>query len=277
MGQPVPTRSPMTDAGGLATRIWVNFFQSLISAISSAEQFLPPPYWDGTVPGLTMFPNLQGQNLTSGWSITGGTATSGGSNTGAPSVTFGNAQALTADGSIALTSTGNGFNSQIYYLLPNAMLPSSNPLLITNATVDLWLYLPSNVSSPQALEGPNVPLYNGTHIMYPSIQADSASGFWRLWNGSAWVATAFSCISFLATKDQWQHIQVHYQFNAGANQFTYQDLIVNSVPVFQHLGTTYTGALDSGAVSIKTQVQIDNTAVSNATTVYYDGITTRLW
>lgn len=176
-----------------------------------------------------------------------------------------------------LTSSGNGFNSQIYTQHDNASLPSSNPLLITDATVDLWLYIPSTVNSPQALEGPNITMYNGTFQMYPSIQADSASGFWRLWNGSAWVATAFSCTSFLATKDQWQHIQVHYQFDSGANQFTYQDLIVNSVPVFQHLGTTYTGSSNTGSVSIKTQVQVDNTAISTATTIYYDAITTRMW
>ncbi len=239
--------------------------------------FPPAPSWDGMTPGLTMFPNLQVLG-SGGWTISGGTVSSGGSNTGSSAVSYNNhLPALTTIGSIALTSNGNGYNTQLYTAHANASLPSSDPLLITDATVDLWLYIPSTVNSPQALEGPDVTLYNGHHQMYPSIQADSASGLWRLWNGTTWVPTAFSCTAFLATKDQWQHLQVHYQFNSGANQFTYQDLIVNSFPVFQHLGLTYTGSADAGAVSVKTQVQIDNTAGATATTIYYDGITTRFW
>lgn len=236
---------------------------------------LPPPHWDGTIPGMTMFPNLQGLPA-GGWSLLGDPA-SGGSSSGSPSASFGNTPSLTAAGAIALTSNGPSYNSQLFTEHPNASLPSANPLLINNATVDLWLYIPATTSAPQALEGPNMPLYNGTHIMYPSIQADSVSGLWRLWNSSAWIDTPFSCVEFLAAKNQWQHMQVHYQFNTGANEFTYQDLIVNSVPIFQHIGTTYSGAPNNGAVSIKTQVQVDNTASAIATTIYYDAITTRVW
>lgn len=231
----------------------------------------------GFIPGLTAFPNLQASG---NWSVDG--STTGGSSAGKASGAFNGA--FPAPGSIALTSTGPSYNAQLFTEHPNSALPSSNPLLITDATVDAWVWIPSLTDSPQALEGPNVPMYNGTHIMYPSIQADSVSGMWRLWNGAAganggdgWVQTVFSCAAFLAAKDEWQHIQVHYQFDAAANEYTYQDLIVNSVPVFQHLGITYAGAPDTGAVSIKTQVQIDNTAKATATTIYYDGITTQMW
>lgn len=244
---------------------------------ATANTLLQPPAFPGTTPGMTTFPNLQ-ELGSAGWSLTGGTSSSGGTNTGSSAVTYNNASpALTAGGSIALTSNGNGYNTQLYTQHPNADFLSSNCLLLTDVTVDLWFYIPSSSSPPQALEGPNVTLYNGTYQMYPSVQADSATGFWHLWNGTAWVATTYSCTSVLAATNVWQHMQVHYQFNAAANQFTYQDLIVNSVVVFQHLGTTYTGSVNAGAVSIKTQFQIDNTSSAVATTIYYDGITTRAW
>lgn len=231
----------------------------------------------GTIPGLTVFPNLQ--TLPPGsWSVDG--KTTGGSQVGSASVVFGSAfPRLTPCGSIALTSKGPAYNTQLFTQHPNSALPSGNPTLITDVTVDAWIWIPSLANAPQALEGPNVVLYNGSHEMYPSIQADSVSKVWRLWNGAAgdWVPSIFPCTAFLAAKDQWQHIQVHYVFNAAQNQYMYEDLMVNGVPVFQHLGLPFSGAPNNGAVSIKTQVQIDNTASATAMTIYYGAITTCMW
>lgn len=228
----------------------------------------------GTIPGLTMFPNLQALPAAS-WSLDG--SSTGGSSVGGPSVAFN--CPFPAPGSIALTSTGPGYNTQLFTMHANAALPSNNPLLITDVTVDALIWIPSLTAAPQALEGPNVPMYNGSHVMYPSIQADAASGLWRLWNGAAgaWVPTTFSCAGFLAARDRWQRIQVHYQFKAAVNQYIYQDFWLNDVPVFQHLGLPFSGALDNGAVSIKTQIQIDNTATAAAMTIYYDAITIQMW
>lgn len=232
----------------------------------------PVPF--GFIPGLTVFPNLQ--NLPPGnWSVDG--SSTGGSSVGKASVAFNSP--FPAPGSIALTSTGPSYNTQLFTQHPNSALPASNPLLITDVTVDAWIWIPSLTASPQALEGPNVVLYNGSHEMYPSIQADSVSKVWRLWNSAAgdWVPSIFPCAAFLAAKDQWQHIQVHYVFNSAQNQYMYEDLMVNGVPVFQHLGLPFSGAPNNGAVSIKTQVQIDNTASATAMTIYYGAITTCMW
>lgn len=271
-GTGTSTPSLVSGSGISITGSWPNQTVATLATLLSINGFV-------TVPpsGATVFPNLQTLG-SGGWTLTGGTATSGGTNTGSSAVTYNNTSpSLTPGGSIALTSNGNGYNSQVYTQHANASFPGSDPTLLTDVTVDLWIYIPSTVNSPQALEGPNVTLYNGTFQMYPSIQADSASGFWRVWTGTAWSATSFSCTTFLATKDQWQHLQVHYTFNSAANAFAYQDLMVNGAVVFQHLNQSYTGSLNSGVVSIKTQVQIDNTAGAIATTIYYDAINTTAW
>ena len=227
--------------------------------------------------GATVFPNLQTLG-SGGWTILGGTAPSGGTNTGSSAVTYNNSSpSITPGGSIALTSNGNGYNTQLFTQHPNSSFPSSSPALLTDVTVDLWFYIPSSSNTPQALEGPDVTLYNGTYQMYPSIQADSASGYWRVWTGSSWLATTYPIGSLLTTTNVWQHLQVRYTFDSPTNSFAYQDLWLNGVPVFQNLNRSYTGSLNSGALSIKTQVQIDNTSSATATTIYYDAINTTAW
>lgn len=220
-----------------------------------------------------MFQNLQLLG-SGGLTKQSGTACCGGSNTGSSAVTYNNASPSLTGNSIALTSTGNNYNTQLFTNgLDCTTLPGGNCSGMNDIVAEVHVYIPSGTSTPLALEGPNTVLYTGTFQLYPSVQCDSASGNWRLWNGAGgtWVSSGHACTGFLTATNTWHDIKAHYTVNQGADTMTYVELDFDGTPVFSGGSTTYSGVSDSSAASFKAQVQIDGSTIgSPASTIYYD-------
>jgi hypothetical protein len=241
-----------------------------------------------TVPpvGSSVFPNLQ--NLGSGGWISCGYVCSGGWSGGSYTATYnvtvpsltGNAMSMQVSGQ----SGGAGSNAQFYTTLSPTTLAGGVPTGLTDIARSLSVYIPSTSAVPQGIEGPNVVLYTGTEQLYPSVQCAKNAGSstptiatWNAWSGTAWIPENISCAAFIANTNTWQTIQVHYSFSVSANTFTYQDLMVNSVPIWQHLGLSYSGIAFSSAAALKVQEQVDGNSTSGSTTVLFDNDQTSAW
>lgn len=191
--------------------------------------------------------------------------------------------------SIALTTEGNNYNTQIFTNgLDGTLMPGGSFASLTDLSVDVYIYIPSSTSSPQALEGPDMVYYSGTDEYYPSVQFDAYTGKIRLWSGGGsaalsvapdiWDPTTYDATAFLANKDVWQHIKVHYSIDQSGNTFTYHDLYINDVAIFTNLGRSYSGSALVTPVGLKAQVQIDGSTVgAPSTTVYYDRWNVNAW
>lgn len=221
------------------------------------------------------YPNLQALG-SAGWTVLYGTSCCGGSNSGTGTGAWGIASPSLSGGSMSLTnvytgSAGNGLNSQMYTVLNCSILSGGSCLSANNIKAEVHFYIPSTSASPQALEGPNVVLYDGTDQEYPSLQCNSVGGHWWVWNsgGATWVDTGNSCSAALTT-NTWHDLVANYEVDGVAHTLRYVSATLDGTSIGA-LGQSYSGEPDVTAVALKAQVQLDGNEAGPATTaVNYD-------
>jgi len=167
-------------------------------------------------------------------------------------------------------------------------LGGANCGAVTNFLDDLWFYIDPSSTHLQALEfDPDLLL--GGYLYSPSMQCDSASGYWRYWNAASlsWVQPLVNpqlCL-LLASTGNWHHYQLYTTVNAAAHTYTYQALVVDGETVYSNPGWSpsatncnVAGSFCNGwANNIWVQQQIDNQATAGTNTVYYDDYNYTVW
>ena len=225
-----------------------------------------------------LFSNLQAQPAAN-WTSLGGTAPSGGSNTGSVGVTFGGISPSLSRNAIDVIANGNGYNVQTFN--PVGCPSGSCTSGFTTIQADAYIYIPStsNMNPLQGLEGPDVSLYTGAYLLYPSMQCATNPGSttpslptWNVWSSSAWITLNISCNTFLNTLNKWQHIQVKYNVNLASTPptFTYNTMYVQNKAVYTNLGLTYAASAYSGGANLKAQFQVDSQATSTSSQFVFD-------
>ena len=231
--------------------------------------------------GAVIVPNLQAQP-SSNWVSLGGSAPSGGSNTGSVGVTFNNASPSLTGNAINLQANGNGYNVQTFNPQGCAIFAGALCTSFSHVTLDGYIYIPSSSTPLQGLEGPNVSIYTGSYLLYPSMQCGTNAGSstpavptWNLWDSNNWISLNISCAAFLTRTDVWQHIQVRYDVNFAATPptYTYNTMHVQNTPIYTTLARTYAASAFSGGANVKPQFQVDSQNVSTLARFYFDQFT----
>lgn len=257
------------------------------SAISAGRGVVANPNmaaFPAPPPSASFFNNLQAQP-TSAWSSAGGTICCGGSNTGSVGVTFGNATPSLSGSSIHLLSSGNQYNVQTFTPQGCGRLPGGSCTGFSNVQADAYILIPSYSDPIQSYEGPNVSIYTGTYLYYPSIQCGTNTGSttpnvptWNIWNNNAnWTTLNISCAAFVTNKDIYQHVQVKYNINFAGNVMTYPMISIQNQIICAPCGGTYPGYGFTGGGNFKPQFQVGARNIATATGYFFDEYSVAAW
>ena len=219
--------------------------------------------------GTTWFTDVQNPAGAGTWTQCSGTACAGGTNTGSGTATFVSSTPLGAD-SIIQTSNGNGFNTMYYRHLG---CPNGSCTAVNGMTEDEDFYIPSASNHLQALEF-DPDLYDGSYEYFASVQCDSASGFWRFWNGSAWATSSYAC-SILTATNTAHHMHLETVFDTTAHTYGINKMVVDGTTVCTSC-SSYSAVTNSGAATVNIEQQIDNNSSATSNSVYYSNLSLQM-
>lgn len=227
-----------------------------------------------SLPGDTAtYPNLQALG-SGGWTVQYGSSCCGGSDSGTGSGAWGIASPSLSGGSMSLTNVytgaaGNGLNSQMFTVLDCSILSGASCLSANNIKAEVHYYIPSSSATPQALEGPNLVLYDGTDQEYPSLQCNFATNHWNIWTSASWFDTSLSCTA-AETTNVWHDLVANYTIDGVAHTLGYVSVTLDGSSIGT-LGQSYSGEAFASSAALKAQVQLDgNEAGASTTAVNYD-------
>lgn len=150
---------------------------------------------------------------------------------------------------------------------------------IQNALYETAFYIPSTTNQLQALEF-DPDLYDGSYEYFLSVQCDSATGDWRMWDMSTgqWqTPTTPRPCGVLTQTNQWHTLAIYGTFNQANQTYTYQTLVVDGSPIFQNLGQSYPAKALTATPSFIVEHQIDNSPTATSNIVYYDNTNVWTW
>lgn len=187
---------------------------------------IPSQVFPSPAAGAEEFANLEGSSYT--WTQCDTSGCSGSVGTGTHSLT----QSVTCPlGSncleVTATPTGNGEYNVLSYLgVGCGSLTGGCAFTGTEHFIlDEDEYFVASSGTLTAIEiDPDD--FDGTDVYEPSIQADSGTGHWRMWDESSgsWKDTGYSCTAFLAASSTSHHIQMYGEWDRASGTYTLIDL-----------------------------------------------------
>jgi len=248
---------------------------ALMTILAKANGQIPTPPSNATV-----FKDVQNSAGNPGhWVLTATKQEAGGLIDGSASQDFNVPTPSLSDSAYSMDCRGAGANCLAYRHLGCTKFPDGVCSGVWNVKDDFYFLIPESSSTIQAWET-DPDAYDGTHEEFPSHQLDSVTGHWRFWNMAArkWTETAKVYPSnLLKERGKYHHFQSLEVIDMNNHTYTYEDLSIDGVPVYSHLGLTYAGAPLEGNRDFNIEHQIDNSKKGESNTVFIDEQTVTVW